>query len=99
MSYKSKVHLGLNDFIVWKNFVKERKNLNVIDKYFKLYFNAKLLSWKCTFINTGVMEKCRICKSSFDFKYIQDYLFIIYSENILSRKIKFSIACKTKIHN
>lgn len=84
LAYKSKLINRLDNMIVWKNFIKPKKHIDAasIDKFFKLYYNAKLLNWKCTFINNNVMEKCRICKSSFDFN-----IFVKHSYYCKERKV------------
>lgn len=90
LAYKSKLMSRPDNMIIWKNFIKPKKHIDAasIDKFFKLYYNAKLLNWKCTFINNNVMEKCRICKSSFDFN-----IFVKHSYYCKERKVyNFSLS-------
>lgn len=61
----------------WKNYMNKMSNVNEIklDKYFKLYFNLKLVAWKNSALKIHKTKKpseiCRMCEQAIP---IQDYI-------------------------
>jgi len=76
---KIKNRQGKN-FFLWKKRVGKfemQKSKLKLDKYFRMFFNSKLASWKYTMIQPGVkkIEICRICETTFEINEFVLHLF------------------------
>lgn len=79
--YKYKFKRGLNQtHFIWKNKKQTlaERNRIIPDKYFKLFFNSKLASWKYALIQPGIkkIEICRICETTFEINEFVLHLYI-----------------------
>jgi len=70
--YKKKIENRKDKILfIWKNKNKKsesERNKLILDKYFRMFLNSKLASWKYATIQPGVkkMEICRICETNFE---------------------------------